>query len=180
VKKYLLIVFAFSLVLIASHAQATILGNNDIAKGKTVVASSSYSIYIASIAVDGDTETYWNAGGWDPSWIKVDLGQIYSLSYVDLYAVSVDYSLSYSTDDIDWTTIASGALRNNGLASINFNGQTARYLKCDVTNDGYNWVALSEIAAYTGGASAVPEPATMLLLGFGLMGLMGVRRKFKK
>lgn len=44
-----------------------------------------------------------------------------------------------------------------------------------------NWFAVSEIQAY-GPSTAVPEPATMLLLGSGLIGLAGYGRKkfFKK
>lgn len=37
-----------------------------------------------------------------------------------------------------------------------------------------------DVASYTGISSAVPEPATLLLIGVGLLGLAGLRRKLKK
>jgi hypothetical protein len=206
-KKYWLIVLAFGLVLIASHAQADLLGIDDIAIGKTAVADATYSGYPASNAVDGDTATGWNSGDWGewipgttnylPHWLKVDLGQEYSLSHVDLYRGRgqgyLGFNLYYSindqawsdgwTNNTNWTLIGSGLLDDNNnfpKAIINFNNTPTRYLKSELGGGGTTWVTLNEIAAYSDAVSEVPEPTTMLLLGLGLVGLAGVRRRMHK
>jgi hypothetical protein len=42
-----------------------------------------------------------------------------------------------------------------------------------------DYFSIAEIEVNGSGSTTVPEPATMLLLGLGLVGLAGVRRKFK-
>jgi len=57
----------------------------------------------------------------------------------------------------------------------------AMYIRFDVDSNYGNeyYTGLSEVKFY-GDTCQVPEPATMLLLGFGLAGLVGVKRKFRQ
>lgn len=40
--------------------------------------------------------------------------------------------------------------------------------------------SITAYASYTGISSAVPEPVTLLLIGFGILGLAGLRKKLKR
>ena len=69
----------------------------------------------------------------------------------------------------NYSTISSGFV--SGLNYIDF------YVEGNGRTDGFG---LRNVSFTARDSSAVPEPATMLLLGLGIAGLAGVRRKFRK
>lgn len=92
-------------------------------------------------------------------------------------SVTVKIDGTNLNDEYWWTFNAfGGAVSATGLASLNEDGKLFTVV---TATQGDFWFDKAELTA-NGCNNAVPEPATMLLLGFGLVGLAGVRRKFQK
>lgn len=132
-------------------------------------------------------------------WIEINLGTPYTITGFKVQANENDfYNLYYLNSSNTWTLawlIPQDVSHGSGMpirdvtlstpiitSKLKFEG----YFD-DGTNPlggyiGYtsdNLFSVSEIQAYGSAATGVPEPATMFLLGLGLMGLAGVRRTVK-
>ena len=109
-------------------------------------------------------------------WMNFDfLSQDVLLSDETMYAILLTNDLLYSSPPDPY--------RNTG---INVQWDTNPYDRGGLWNyNGTQWIPwpygnLNADAAFETWMKPVPEPATILLFGFGLAGLAGLRRKFRK
>lgn len=134
--------------------------------------------------------------------IVFDLGDIYDLDFLHVWnlnfyspyngrgARQVDILLS--SDMTSWSNlgnfnfqIATAAVDDPGFTISATSWAAARYVQFDIKNnfgldDNAGHVGLSEVQFYSiDGQTPVPEPSTALLLGVGVLGLAGVRRKIR-
>ncbi|MBN1384592.1 MAG: discoidin domain-containing protein, partial [Elusimicrobia bacterium] len=111
----------------------SIVFSANLALNKPVFASSAFS-GSAEDAIDGDGGTRWESVHSDPQWIKVDLGDVYTVNKVTITwetAYADAYQIRVSTNNIDWTVVYSTDSESdaNGLVDvITFSDTDAQYV----------------------------------------------------
>lgn len=137
------------------------------------------------------TNVWWN--GTAPIF-TIDLGLTYN---VDDILVSVDnndsYSIQWSMDSSSWNslfsinigdgdigwgmdTFSTDSTNGEYVSGLDFSSVQAQYIRIFATG-GDNSYSIGELQVF-GSSAAVPEPAPLALLGFGLLGF-GLMRKRK-
>ncbi|GGO14659.1 mycodextranase [Microbispora rosea subsp. aerata] len=151
-------------------------GSGDLARGKTVTATSSTQSYVPANAVDGDAATYWeSANNAFPQSITVDLCAVSSVQRVVLklppnaaWATRTQtLSVLGSTDGANYTTLSPSAGRTfdpatGNTVTISFTTANVRYVRVTVTgNTGWPAAQLSAFEVYGSGATPSPSPSPL-------------------
>ncbi|TLP55699.1 discoidin domain-containing protein [Microbispora triticiradicis] len=149
-------------------------GSGDLARGKTVTATSSTQAYVPANAVDGDANTYWeSANNAFPQSITVDLCAVTPVQRVVLklppsaaWATRTQtLAVLGSTDGTNYTTLSPSAGRTfdpatGNTANIPFTTANVRYVRVTVIgNTGWPAGQLSAFEVYGTGATPSPSPS---------------------
>ena len=115
--------------------------NTNLALNKTVTASSEF--YPVSNAVLGKFDFYWAASAVGDQWLKIDLGEEYTINNIDIYWGVLNYGktteiLVSLNDDIytsictsaEWVPTKDGEYEKQNIA---FENTKTRYVKAKFT-----------------------------------------------
>jgi hypothetical protein len=134
---------------------------SDLARGKPATASSTTQSYVAGLAVDGNSGSYWeSANNAFPQWIQVDLGASTSVARVILGLPpgwerrTQTLSVTGSTNGSSFTTLSGAGGRtfdpgSGNRVTLSFPAAATRYLRVTVTaNTAWPAAQLSTLEAY--------------------------------
>jgi hypothetical protein len=85
----------------------------------------------ASNATDGNDATRWASAWSDPQWLEVDLGQVTTISHIQLVweaAYATAYQIQTSADNTNWTTIYATTSGKGSVEDFNVTG-SGRYVR---------------------------------------------------
>jgi type 1 glutamine amidotransferase len=115
----------------------------NLALNKPATASSvENASFPASNAVDASTSTRWSSQFSDPQWIRVDLGNTFTISRVRLTwetAFGSAYQIQTSPNGTTWTTVRSVTGGNGGVDDNTGLNASTRYVRINGTTRGTQW-----------------------------------------
>ncbi len=127
--------------------------NLNLASGKPATANSSYQTLTPDKAVDGNLGTMWNSGGFNPSWLKVDLESILTIKSIKvIHGVEHNqtYSIDISDDDSTYVEIVASGSRDKDFVHTFSPNATGRFIRINYTNGENDWIHCSELEIYSG------------------------------
>ena len=146
----------------------------NLALGKTVVASTSYTGFPPSNVTDGNTSSRWSSQFSDSQWLYVDLGSVYTIKQVVLRweaAYGRGYKLQVSSDASSWSDVYSTTTGDGGVDDIKLSAPTSgRYVRLlgtqRATTYGYSLYELEVYAAPPNLVLGKPAVASTSYTGF--------------
>ena len=122
-------------------------GEENIAKGKPVTATTHEAAYIKDYAVDGNYDTRWGSLPSGEAWLQVDLEEVTTISGINLYLESawVPYRIEISRDGKTYETIYNGT-KDELVVLLTDLDKEARYVR--LYREGENWFSIIELEIY--------------------------------
>ena len=166
-KKYNKIIIFSMMVFLFSLISRSVLAQSELSVS-LASASSYYSSYTASKAIDNSLSTYWRGAFFKAYWwLTLDLGKDYSLGQISIWwhknYGSTNYNIQASTDGTTWTNLytalsSAGGSTNPYKKDYTFSG-TYHYIRIYINKANGYYPIIYEVKLY-GSLSDSTAPAT--------------------